>query len=58
VGWQAQESDGLGVAVTDGKMLKGLFKANGGFPNDGRSYASPASSEFTSKDFDTLYYRK
>jgi hypothetical protein len=47
VGWWANTGDSLGIATTDGIILEGLFRKNTDFPNNGKSWVSPASSEFT-----------
>ena len=57
IGWWANTDSGLGIAHTDGNMLKGEYSMNYGFPNDGRSWASPGASEFKTENIDTLYYR-
>ena len=57
VGWWANTGKGLGIAHTDGNMLYGEFKEDAGFPNDGRSFASPSTSEMEHETIDTLYYR-
>ena len=57
IGWWARFTSGIGAAKKDNDdHIRGTWNANGGYPNQGRSWAQPSGGDFTSQYFETLAY--